>query len=139
MSEDWHQVEAARWVQIRQDWLKAHRTVSAEAIARLAGCPVADAPSLLEEWQAVHRVFAIGEGPERLYPLFQFQADGQPRPEFQPLLTALRGRMEGWQLATWLTRPCAEFPNWETPEAMIGQDPQAVIRAAERELGELPY
>lgn len=134
--EDWRKTEAAKWVEIRKEWLAEYRAVPAEEIARLACCPAADAERLLKGWEAADRVFAIQDGPERLYPVFQLGEDGQPRPEFQPLLVAVHGRMEGWELAMWLTTPNGEFERpdqqgWATPLEVIGQNLEAVIATAD--------
>ncbi|WP_207539660.1 hypothetical protein [Sabulicella rubraurantiaca] len=142
--DTWQEREAKAWAELRKEWLAEYRAVPAADFARLAGCPAADAERLLKGWEADHRVFAIPEGPERLYPLFQLGEDGQPKPEFQPFLAAMHGRMEGWELAIWLTTPNGEFEKprgqgWETPLEVIGQDLEAVIATAEYDTAEDSY
>jgi hypothetical protein len=85
------------------------------------------------------RVFGLQQGRQRLYPAFQIGHDGQPKPAFRKLLTALDGRLDGWPLAIWLTRPNAEFEDWKTPLDVIERDPEAVIAAARVELQEASY
>lgn len=137
--EAWQDTEAARWQEIRADWLRQHPALPAAEIARLASSDTVNPSALLNGWVAAKRVFAVKEGARRLYPVFQIGPDGQPRPEFRILLTALDGRLDGWPLAIWLTRPNAEFENWKTPLEMIERDPQAVAAAALHEVQEAVF
>lgn len=128
--EPWRRVEAARWAEIRAEWLRQHPTLTAAELAQRAGRHLVNPSAFLKSWVKAKRVFALAQGQRRLYPMFQFGADGQPKEAYRLLLTELGGTLDGWALAIWLTRPNAEFEGWATPLAVIAHDPDAVVRAA---------
>lgn len=127
------EAEAERWARIRREWLETHRSLTAAEVAGLAGSNTVNPSGLLQGWVKAGRVFAVQDGKTRRYPAFQLGDDGQPKPGFRTLLAATAGRLEGWPLAVWLTRPNAEFEGWRTPLEMIERDPEAVAAAARRD------
>lgn len=137
--EAWRETEAARWAEIRAEWLKRHPALTAAEVARLAGSSTVNPSALLNGWVEAKRVFAVTQGRQRLYPAFQIGRDGQPKEAFRRLLTALDGTLDGWPLAIWLTRPNAEFDGWATPLDYMERDPDAVVRAARLEAQEASY
>ena len=138
-AETWRETEAARWAEIREAWLRKHPALTAAAIAKLVGSGTVNPSALVKGWVDAKRVFGVQHGKQRLYPAFQIGQDGQPKPVFRVLLTALDGTLEGWPLAIWLTRPNAEFDDWKAPLDVIERDPDAVVAAARREVAEASY
>jgi hypothetical protein len=138
-SEAWRETEAARWAEIRAEWLKRHPALTAAEVARLAGSSTVNPSALLNGWVEARRVFGLTQGRQRLYPAFQVGRDGQPKEAFRTLLTALGGRLDSWPLAIWLTKPNAEFDGWATPLDVIERDPEAVANAARVEMREASY
>ncbi|MCW8087600.1 hypothetical protein [Sabulicella glaciei] len=130
---------SARWDEYRREWLKEHPSLPASEFVRHAGVASPDAAGVVQGWEEVGRVSAILQGGQRLYPLFQLGPNGQPRPERRPLLLAMRGRLESWRLAAWLTGNNAEFNDWATPLEVIGRDPGAVVAAAKRAMAEVSF
>jgi hypothetical protein len=137
--EVWRETEAARWAEIRAEWLKRHPALTAAEVARLAGSNTVNPSALLNGWVEAGRVFGLTQGRQRLYPAFQIGRDGQPKEAFRTLLTALDSRLDGWPLAIWLTKPNAEFDGWATPLDVIERDPEAVAEAARLEVQEASY
>ena len=89
--------------------------LTAAEVAKLAGSSTVNPSALLNGWVEAKRVFGLTQGRLRLYPAFQIGHDGQPKEQFRTLLTALDGKLDGWPLAIWLTKPNAEFDGWATP------------------------
>lgn len=137
--EAWRETEAARWAEIRAEWLRKHPALTAAEVASLAGSGTVNPSALLNGWVEAKRVFGLTQGRRRLYPAFQIGRDGQPKAGFRTLLAALDGELDGWPLAVWLTKPNAEFGGWATPLDVIGRDPEAVAEAARLELQEASY
>ncbi len=125
-----------RWAEIRKDWLRRHRSLTAAEIAALVGSETANPSALLNGWVSAKRVFFVQDGAKRLYPEFQLGPSGQPKEVFRSLITALQGKRDGWHLAIWLTKPNPEFGHWQTPLEMLDRDPEAVVAAAKREAQE---
>lgn len=137
--EPWRDTEAGRWAEIRANWLRQHQSLTAAELAKLASSNTVNPSALLNGWVEAKRVFGLKEGAKRLYPAFQIGPDGQPKPEFRALLTALGGKLDGWPLAIWLTKPNAEFDGWKTPLDVIEHDPEAVAAAARLEVQDAVY
>jgi hypothetical protein len=137
--ETWRETEAARWAEIREEWLRKHPALTTGALAKLVGSGTVNPSALVKGWVDAKRVFSLQHGKQRLYPEFQIGQDGQPKPVFRVLLTALDGKLEGWPLAIWLTRPNAEFDDWKAPLDVIERDPDAVVAAARHEVAEASY
>ena len=137
--EAWRETEAARWAEIRAEWLRKHPALTAAEVAELAGSGTVNPSALLNGLVEAKRVFGLTQGRRRLYPAFQIGRDGQPKEGFRTLLAALDGELDGWPLAVWLTKPNAEFGGWATPLDGIGRDPEAVVEAARLELQEASY
>ncbi|MDA8280997.1 MAG: hypothetical protein M0Z63_11380 [Actinomycetota bacterium] len=54
------------------------------------------------------RLFSVTHAGQAILPAFQFDGDGRPRVELQPLLEVLVGaEVDGWELWSWLTAPSA--------------------------------
>jgi hypothetical protein len=137
--EAWRETEAARWAEIRAEWLRKHPALTAAEVAELAGSGTVNPSALLNGWVEAKRVFGLTQGRRRLYPAFQIGRDGQPKEGFRTLLAALDGELDGWPLAIWLTKPNAEFGGWATPLDVIERDPEAVAEAARLEVQEASY
>lgn len=79
-----------------------------------------------------HQVFTLTHNGRTVIPAFQLDELGEPRPELQPILTALAGAgITGWSLWTWLTSPTALLSG-AIPEQLAGRAPARVLRAAQR-------
>jgi hypothetical protein len=77
-------------------------------------------------------LFTVTYNGRTLIPAFQFDAQGEPRPELQPILAALVGAgVSGWTLWTWLTSPTALLSGG-IPERLVVTSPHRVLRAAQR-------
>ncbi len=79
-----------------------------------------------------HAVFTVSYKGRTLIPAFQFDDDGEPRAELQPILSTLVGAgVDGWTLWTWLTSPTSLLSG-EVPEHVARTAPARALRAAQR-------
>jgi len=86
----------------------------------------------LSRRKAESKVFTVTHNGRTLIPAFQLDGQGEPRPELQPVLAALRGAgVQGWALWTWLTTPTSRLSG-AVPEQLVRTAPKRVLRAAER-------
>jgi hypothetical protein len=137
--EPWRDTEAARWAEIRAAWLKQHPALTAAEIAKIAGSSTVNPSALLNGWIEAKRAFGVTQGRTRLYPAFQIGPDGQPKEQFRRVLMAFEGKLDGWPLAIWLTKPNTELEGWATPLDVIERDPEAVAAAARIEAQSTSY
>jgi len=66
-----------------------------------------------------------------LYPSFQFDEAGQPRPVVAEVLAKLRKlNLSPWATAIWWNTD-HDVLAWRTPAAVLEEDPEAVLAAAD--------
>jgi hypothetical protein len=79
-----------------------------------------------------HALFTVNVKGTTVIPAFQLDESGEPRPELQPIVSALQeGGIEGWSLWTWLTKPTS-FLSGGIPEEVARTNPERALRAAQR-------
>lgn len=79
-----------------------------------------------------HALFTVNVKGTTVIPAFQLDENGEPRPELQPIVSALQeGGIEGWSLWTWLTKPTS-FLSGGVPEEVARTNPERALRAAQR-------
>jgi hypothetical protein len=79
-------------------------------------------------WLDEARVFAV-DGPDgKLFPAFQFN-DGEPRPVVAKVLSALAGRLRGWEILMWFTASSGHLEG-PRPVDLLDVNPEAVVEAA---------
>jgi hypothetical protein len=93
-------------------------------------------PSSTRTWLTRRRdesaLFTVNVKGTTVIPAFQFDENGEPRPELQPIVSALQeGGIEGWSLWTWLTKPTS-FLSGGVPEDVARTNPERALRAAQR-------
>lgn len=117
----------------RRDALLATPVYTHESLQQMRG----DArESSTRTWLARRRqareLFTVKHDGRTIIPAFQLDADGEPRPELQPVLQPLiDAGVQGWALWTWLTSPTSLLSG-QTPEQLVRSNPQRVLRAAQR-------
>lgn len=79
-----------------------------------------------------HALFTVNVKGTTVIPAFQLDESGEPRPELQPIMSALQeGGIDGWALWTWLTKP-SSFLSGGIPEEVARTNPERALRAAQR-------
>jgi hypothetical protein len=106
-------------------------------VADAAASKAANRASLANRWREERKAFAIRVGDQLLYPAFQFDEDGRPLEEIGAALEYLSGgELNDWQTALWFTSPTG-WLGGRRPVDLLREEPEAVVEAARREVGEL--
>ncbi|MGV0871988.1 hypothetical protein [Mycolicibacterium sp. XJ879] len=125
---------------IQAQRLAAHRVAllatpvfTHETLSELRGTA---SESSTRTWLARRRderaLFTVNYKGKTVIPAFQLDEGGEPRPELQPMLSALqKGGIEGWSIWTWLTKPTS-FLSGGVPEEVARTNPDRALRAAQR-------
>lgn len=121
-------VQAKRMADARAMAVERLETLDSKSVAELAGSTAANRSALAHRWRTEGRVFAIPLRGRTLYPRFQFDPGGQPRPEVAEVLGAL-GRPPGWNAAFWFLSQ-NERLGGRAPLDVFASDPAAVVDAA---------
>lgn len=136
-SEDPRDREVRRWKEIREGFLREHRSVTAPELAELTGSRSRNPSSRAHEWLRAGRIFAVHDGSVARYPLFQIdESEGRPRPEIQEAIAHLRERLSDWHIALWFTTANAWTRDWRRPVDLLGREPDCVVDAARHEVKE---
>lgn len=86
--------------------------------------------STLTRWIEKRHVVALEWRAETWLPAFQFDpVDLTPLPELEPVLAALRGAYDAWELADWFARPSTWLGD-RPPIELFASNLPAVIQAA---------
>lgn len=99
-----------------------------EEIAERAQSPAQNRSALASRWAREGKVFAVQAQGRRLFPAFQFDADGAPLPVIADVITAY-GPASGTGLALWCTAPNGHLDGLR-PVDLLVSDPEAVLAAA---------
>lgn len=105
-------------------------------VAGLAGSRARNRAALANRWKQEGRLFAVPHGGQQLWPGFQLDEEGQPRPVIAELLEILGPELPPWQIALWFTSRSG-WLDGERPVDLLAADPGRVAEAARRD-GESP-
>ena len=129
-------LQARRNAEARRELLSEFPALTSAEVAAAAGSRAANRASLANRWRDEGKVFAIRVGEQQLYPAFQFDEHGRPVGTVASVLSAFDGNLTDWQTALWFTTPTGWLAGRRPVDAM-SEEPESVIEAAAREVGEL--
>jgi hypothetical protein len=129
-------LQARRNAEARRELLGDFPALTSAEVAAAAGSRATNRASLANRWRDEGKVFAIRVGEQQLYPAFQFDDHGRPIDVIASVLRAFDDKLTDWQTALWFTTPTGWLGGRRPVDAM-SEEPESVIEAAEREVGEL--
>lgn len=115
--------------QMRRDFLAAFPVVEAAAVHDRAGHEGTNKAQTAAAWRRANRILGLPYAGRTVYPLFQFDDDGQPWPLMQPVLRALPADRSAWQRAFWLVSPNEWLGERLPADAVRQGDARAVVAA----------
>lgn len=121
--------QARRNAQARKAFLDDYEVLEAEQVHALYGSRAKNKSALAARWRAEGKIFAVEHEGSLLYPAFQFDAQGRPRPIIADLLDILAPKLGGWQLALWFVSANG-WLNGARPLDLLDDDPDRVLDAA---------
>ncbi len=122
--------QARRNAEIRERFLDRVEVLDAAQVAQLSGSRSTNQRARASRWAKESRIFAVVVNGRSLYPAFQFDTDGRPRPAVAEVLTALESlNLSLWSTAIWWDTP-SDVLDWRTPTEALPVDPDALVAAA---------
>ena len=120
---------------LRKDFLERTPVLTSAQVHEQAGFPGGNASQTAHRWRKQNKIFAITLGGRELYPAFQFDETGRPRPIIKELLEILSRDDERteWDNALWFAGDSG-WLDGRTPIDCLDSDRDAVINAAEQEV-----
>jgi hypothetical protein len=131
-------LQARRNAEARSTLLEEFGALRSQEVADLAESRATNRAALANRWRAENRVVAVPLRDELLYPGFQFTVEGRPYAAIQPALGWLRSdpHTTEWQAALWFATPTS-WLGGERPVDLLGENPDAVVEAARREVSDV--
>lgn len=123
-------LQARRNAAERAAFLTEQGALTPEQVADLAGSSARNRHETASRLKRDGRAFSVGYRDGSLYPAFQFDADGRPRPVVARVLEVTD--LDGWALALWFTTPSG-WLGGAVPVALLDAEPDAVVDAARRD------
>lgn len=126
--------QATRNAAARAKLLSEFGTLSGAQVAKRVVWGPGEVPSskTVGQWRRQGLVFTVGHQGRSVYPAFQFDEEGRPRPVVADVLATLGQQSHGWELALWFT----SVNGWVDgcrPVDLLSSEPEEVALAAERE------
>jgi hypothetical protein len=122
----------------RAAFLTEFGALSSSDVADLYGSEAQNRAALAQGWRKQQRIFAVPTSSGLRFPLFQFQPDGQPKPQIAPVLRHLKKvGLHGWEIGLWFTSSLASLEG-ARPVDVLDEDPPRV-EAAAAQLNAIPY
>lgn len=112
----------ARNAELRAEFLKDFAVLDSAGVHKLAGLKGTNTSQTVNTWRQKGRILGLPVQGKIAYPIFQFDADGQPFGLMGPVLTALPKSFTAWQRAFWFVSP---------KEGLAGKTPAEAVRAGD--------
>jgi hypothetical protein len=118
----------------RATFLEQYPVLSSAQLADLTGSTARNRAATANRWKAEGRIFSVTHEGADLFPAFQFNAHGAPRPLIKTLLSIFAGHRKGWEVAAWFVHPNGWLPKAAKPIDLLDSPPDPVIEAAKRDV-----
>jgi len=112
----------------RNAFIRSVELLTSSMVGELGGSAARNTSALASRWKSEGRIFAVPSGRADLYPAFQFDVHGQPRPVIAEVLRHLEQESD-WTRALWWTSPSG-WLDGRRPVDMLDEDTASVIEAA---------
>lgn len=129
-------VQLRRLAQVRERLLDSE-VLDYEALARRRGATLNATRFAVHKARDQHAMLVVTDDARVVVPAFQLTADGQVRPELEPVLHALlEAGMDPWRVWGWMTEPVALLGGLVPEEAAADLEHADVVRRAAEALAE---
>jgi hypothetical protein len=131
--------QAQRNAQLRSGFLSEQPLLNSAQVAALQGATASNASAAASRLVKAGRIFGVPQPGSRgkLFPAWQFEEHGGPRPQIKSVLSVLRpAGFSDWATALWFVSPTGWLDD-RTPLDVLDDDADAVVRAAEQEITEV--
>ena len=103
--------------------------LDAASWGQLRGTPGTNPTAALSKYKSQGRLFSVSEGRRDLYPQFLFDQNAAPLPVIAAILKLAPPDARGWPLLSWFDAGNVLLRG-RKPRELLGEDPEAVKRAA---------
>ncbi len=125
-------LQARRNAEAREALLHEFGALTSSEVAEMAGSEAKNRAALANRWKQEGRIFSVTRHGVTLFPGFQFDEQGRPKPVIAEVVRALGSESSDWELALWFVSRTG-WLGGRRPVDLLELEPQVVIEAAERE------
>lgn len=126
---------ARRWAALKDQLLRENPVAPGRELGKITGSTATNLSERASKWRRDGKVFAVNNGREDVFPLFQIQ-ENKPAPVVETLLKLLRPKLTDWEIFAWFGTPDEWACNGDMPKNLLTTDPDAVIEAARHQTAE---
>ena len=105
-------------------------------VAHAGGSHAQNRSAMADRWRTRSQVFTVQAGGKAVFPGFQFDTHGRPRPVIAQILEVFGDRLGGWELALWFTGN-NDWLGGLRPVDALDSNAEQVVDAARRLRAEL--
>ncbi|MFI4987945.1 MAG: hypothetical protein ACHQF3_10940 [Alphaproteobacteria bacterium] len=124
-------------IRLRRKFLTAWQCLTSPEVHARSGAGGENRYVIASRWKRAGRVFSVKVGRHEVFPAFQFDDDGEPKPAIERALKALAGKLSSWQTALWFVSPNSWLDGAKPVEKI--DDAGAIEAAAKFEVEEVLY
>lgn len=125
-------LQARRNALAREKLFHEFGALTSVEVADLAGSRASNKAALANRWKQEGRISSVLHNGGAYYPAFQFDADGRPLPVIAEVIRILGREVSDWELALWYMAANG-WLGGRRPVDLLASEPDAVVKAAERE------
>ena len=130
-------LQAHRNAEARVDLVQEFDMLKSDQLARNARSAAKNQFATASRWQAQGKVFSVVWEGAAVYPGFQLDDAGRPLPVIAEVITAVGGRLQGWELALWFTGS-SSWLDGGRPVDLLRSAPGDVVEAARSAVADVP-
>jgi hypothetical protein len=131
--------QAQAIIRARKGVLDSGDFLTAAQVAEAAGLSGKNPSSQPHKWKTAGQIFALKHNNVDYYPGYGLDADRfRPLEGMAPVLEVLKNHKDSWGLAYWFLSANGPLGG-RRPKDVLATDPQSVLEAARREVGEMVH
>lgn len=115
--------------EMRAEFLKEFPVLDSAGVHKLAGLKGTNTSQTVNTWRKKGRILGLPVQGKNAYPVFQFDADGQPFRLMEKVLAALPVSFTPWQRAFWFVSPKEDL-DAQTPAEAVREGDHRVVETA---------
>lgn len=125
-------LQARKNAEARARLQKEFGLLTSADVADISGSRARNRAAIANRWKKEGRICSVMVGHSPLFPGFQFDERGRPRPVVARLLTILRGLGE-WEIVLWFTTSTG-WLGGRRPVDLLDSEPERVVEAAKHQM-----
>jgi hypothetical protein len=128
-------LQARRNAEAREALIQELGVLTSTGVAELAGSQAKNRAALANRWKQERRIFSVQHQGVTVFPGYQLDTAGRPRPVIAEVVERLGSHGSEWELALWFVAETGWLSGRRQVD-LLDRDPRAVAEAASREAAE---